>query len=298
MSYNVMTLFKKRDFMKKDCIKVSIITLIGNVLLSIFKLISGIIGRSSAMISDAIHSMSDVFSTVIVIIGINLSNKKIDKKHQYGHERFESVASIILAFMLFMTGIIIGGNGIKNIYNNHFVIPSTLPLIAAIISIITKEWMYHYTIKFSKKYNSDSLKADAWHHRSDAFSSVGSLIGIFAAIKGLKYMDLVASIIISIIIIKTSIDIFIDSINKVLDTSCDEKFVCEIKELILDTKEVNDIDLLKTRVFGNKVYVDLEISLDKDLTFSEAHNISHIVHDKIENKFSNIKHCMIHINPK
>lgn len=284
--------------MKKDCIKVSIITLIGNVLLSIFKLISGIIGRSSAMISDAIHSMSDVFSTVIVIIGINLSNKKIDKKHQYGHERFESVASIILAFMLFMTGIIIGGNGIKNIYNNHFVIPSTLPLIAAIISIITKELMYHYTIKFSKKYNSDSLKADAWHHRSDAFSSVGSLIGIYAAIKGFKYMDLVASIIISIIIIKTSIDIFIDSINKVLDTSCDEKFVCEIKELILDTKEVNDIDLLKTRVFGNKVYVDLEISLDKDLTFSEAHNISHVVHDKIENKFSNIKHCMIHINPK
>lgn len=284
--------------MKKDCIKVSIITLIGNVLLSIFKLISGIIGRSSAMISDAIHSMSDVFSTVIVIIGINLSNKKIDKKHQYGHERFESVASIILAFMLFMTGIIIGGNGIKNIYNNHFVIPSTLPLIVAIISIITKEWMYYYTIKFSKKYNSDSLKADAWHHRSDAFSSVGSLIGIYAAIKGFKYMDLVASIIISIIIIKTSIDIFIDSINKVLDTSCDEKFVCEIKELILDTKEVNDIDLLKTRVFGNKVYVDLEISLDKDLSFSEAHNISHIVHDKIENKFSNIKHCMIHINPK
>lgn len=284
--------------MKKDCIKVSIITLIGNVLLSIFKLISGIIGRSSAMISDAIHSMSDVFSTVIVIIGINLSNKKIDKKHQYGHERFESVASIILAFMLFMTGIIIGGNGIKNIYNNHFVIPSTLPLIAAIISIITKELMYHYTIKFSKKYNSDSLKADAWHHRSDAFSSVGSLIGIYAAIKGFKYMDLVASIIISIIIIKTSIDIFIDSINKVLDTSCDEKFVCEIKELILDTKEVNDIDLLKTRVFGNKVYVDLEISLDKDLSFSEAHNISHIVHDKIENKFSNIRHCMIHINPK
>lgn len=284
--------------MKKDCIKVSIITLISNVLLSIFKLISGIIGRSSAMISDAIHSMSDVFSTVIVIIGINLSNKKIDKKHQYGHERFESVASIILAFMLFMTGIIIGGNGIKNIYNNHFVIPSTLPLIAAIISIITKELMYHYTIKFSKKYNSDSLKADAWHHRSDAFSSVGSLIGIYAAIKGFKYMDLVASIIISIIIIKTSIDIFIDSINKVLDTSCDEKFVCEIKELILDTKEVNNIDLLKTRVFGNKVYVDLEISLDKDLSFSEAHNISHIVHDKIENKFSNIKHCMIHINPK
>lgn len=284
--------------MKKDCIKVSIITLIGNVLLSIFKLISGIIGRSSAMISDAIHSMSDVFSTVIVIIGINLSNKKIDKKHQYGHERFESVASIILAFMLFMTGIIIGGNGIKNIYNNHFVIPSTLPLIVAIISIITKEWMYYYTIKFSKKYNSDSLKADAWHHRSDAFSSVGSLIGIYAAIKGFKYMDLVASIIISIIIIKTSIDIFIDSINKVLDTSCDEKFVCEIKKLILDTKEVNDIDLLKTRVFGNKVYVDLEISLDKDLSFSEAHNISHIVHDKIENKFSNIKHCMIHINPK
>ena len=162
--------------MKNECIKVSIITLIINSILSIFKLISGIIGRSSAMIIDSIHSISDVISTIIVIIGIKLSNKKSDKGHQYGHERFENVASIILSFLLLITGLLIGIKGINNIYTKKFVIPTTIPLLAALISIITKEWMYWYTIKVSKKYNSDSLKADAWHHRSDALSSVGSLI--------------------------------------------------------------------------------------------------------------------------
>lgn len=284
--------------MKKECIKVSIVTLIMNTVLSIFKLIAGIIGKSSAMISDSVHSMSDVVSTIIVIIGINLSNKKSDKEHQYGHERFENVASIILSFLLLITGLLIGIKGINNIYTKNFIIPTTLPLLAALISIITKEWMYWYTIKVSKKYNSDSLKADAWHHRSDAFSSIGSLIGIYASIKGLIYMDLIASIIISIIIVKTSIDIFIESIKKMTDTSCNEETINNIKDIVLNIKEVENIDLLKTRLFGNKIYIDLEISADKNISFEESHNICHKVHDEIENKLSNVKHCMIHINPK
>lgn len=284
--------------MKNECIKVSIITLIINTILSIFKLIAGIIGRSSAMISDSIHSMSDVISTIIVIIGIKLSNKKSDKEHQYGHERFENVASIILSFLLLITGLLIGIKGINNIYTKKFVIPTTIPLLAALISIITKEWMYWYTIKVSKKYTSDSLKADAWHHRSDAFSSVGSLIGIYASIKGLIYMDLIASIIIALIIIKTSIDIFIESIRKMTDTSCNEEIINNIKDIIMNTNGVKSIDILKTRLFGNKIYIDLEISADKNITFQESHTICHKVHDEIETKIKDVKHCMIHINPK
>lgn len=284
--------------MKNECIKVSIITLITNSILSIFKLISGIIGRSSAMISDSIHSISDVISTIIVIIGIKLSNKKSDKVHQYGHERFENVASIILSFLLLITGLLIGIKGINNIYTKKFVIPTTIPLLAALISIITKEWMYWYTIKVSKKYNSDSLKADAWHHRSDALSSVGSLIGIYASIKGLIYMDLIASIIIALIIIKTSIDIFIESIRKMTDTSCNEETINNIKDIIMNTNGVKSIDILKTRLFGNKIYIDLEISADKNITFQESHTICHKVHDEIETKIKDVKHCMIHINPK
>lgn len=284
--------------MEKECIKVSITTLIGNIVLSLFKFISGIIGHSNAMISDAIHSFSDVVSTIIVIIGIKISSKKEDREHQYGHERFENVASIILAFLLFITGVLIGINGINNIRLNKYVIPTTLPLIAALISIIVKEWMYWYTINVSKKYNSDSLKADAWHHRSDAFSSIGSLIGIYATIKGLKYMDLIASIIIAIIIIKTAIEIFIEGINKMLDKSCNKETTINIENIVLKTNGVLSIDSLKTRIFGNKIYVDLEISADKNITFQESHNIAHKVHDEIENNISDIKHCMVHINPK
>ena len=173
-----------------------------------------------------------------------------------------------------------------------------IPLLAALISIITKEWMYWYTIKVSKKYNSDSLKADAWHHRSDALSSVGSLIGIYASIKGLIYMDLIASIIIALIIIKTSIDIFIESIRKMTDTSCNEETINNIKDIIMNTNGVKSIDILKTRLFGNKIYIDLEISADKNITFQESHTICHKVHDEIENKIKDVKHCMIHINPK
>ncbi len=284
--------------MEKECIKVSITTLIGNIVLSLFKFISGITGHSNAMISDAIHSFSDVVSTIIVIIGIKISSKKEDRDHQYGHERFENVASIILAFLLFITGVLIGINGINNIRLNKYVIPTTLPLIAALISIIVKEWMYWYTINISKKYNSDSLKADAWHHRGDAFSSIGSLIGIYATIKGLKYMDLIASIIIAIIIIKTAIEIFIEGINKMLDKSCNKETTINIENIVLKTKGVLSIDSLKTRMFGNKIYVDLEISADKNITFQESHNIAHKVHDEIENNISDIKHCMVHINPK
>ena len=284
--------------MEKECIKVSITTLISNIVLSLFKFISGIIGHSNAMISDAIHSFSDVVSTIIVIIGIKISSKKEDREHQYGHERFENVASIILSFLLLITGLLIGIKGINNIYTKKFVIPTMIPLLAALISIITKEWMYWYTIKVSKKYNSDSLKADAWHHRSDALSSVGSLIGIYASIKGLIYMDLIASIIIALIIIKTSIDIFIESIRKMTDTSCNEETINNIKDIIMNTNGVKSIDILKTRLFGNKIYIDLEISADKNITFQESHTICHKVHDEIENKIKDVKHCMIHINPK
>ena len=284
--------------MKEKCIRVSIITLIINVFLSFLKILSGIFGKSSAMISDGVHSLSDIISTIIVIIGLRISNKTSDKEHQYGHERFENVASIILSFLLFITGMFIGIKSISNIYNKNFIIPTTISLVAAIISILVKEWMYHYTMRTAKKYESDSLKADAWHHRSDALSSIISLLGIIFTIKGLVYMDLIASLIITIIIIAISIEIFIESINKMLDKSCSEEIEEQIKKLILSVKGVNGIDLLKTRQFGNKIYVDLEINANRNISFEESHKITHKVHDKVENEIENIKHIMIHINPK
>lgn len=284
--------------MIKDGLKVSIVTLIVNVFLSIVKLIAGVIGKSSAMISDAVHSISDVISTFIVIIGLKISNKDNDKEHQYGHERYENVASILLSFLLFITGFIIGVDGIKNLYNNTYSTPSIVALFSAILSIVVKEWMYWYTIRVAKKYNSDSLKADAWHHRSDALSSVGSLVGIGFAMLGLTYMDMVASILISILILKISIEIFVESISKMMDTSCSEEVINEIKKIVLNTKGVIEIESLKTRLFGSKIYIDLEINAKKNISFEESHNIAHKVHDRVEKRIDNVKHCMVHINPK
>lgn len=284
--------------MKKECIKVSLITIIVNIFLSGIKLVAGIFGKSSAMISDAIHSISDVLSTIVVIVGIKIADKKEDKLHPYGHERFESVASILLAFMLFITSILIGYTGIINIFEKDFIMPKFLALVASIISIVIKEWMYWYTILVAKKYNSDSLKADAWHHRSDALSSIGSLVGIAGSMLGFIYMDVIASVIISLIIVKVSIEIFIDSIKKLIDCSCDDAILEEIKNLVYEINGVIDIDNIKSRIFGNKLYIDLEINADKNISFIESHNIAHAVHDLIEERIVDVKHCMVHISPK
>lgn len=288
-----------KDF-KRTANKVSIISIIANTFLAIFKLLAGIFAHSSAMISDAIHSASDVFSSFVVIIGIKLSSKEPDKEHPYGHERLECVAAMILSVILFITGAGIFYNALKNIITgnyNSIAIPGVLALIAAIVSIAIKEAMYWYTRYYAKKIDSSALMADAWHHRSDALSSVGALIGIFFARIGYPIMDSVASIIIFIFIVKASINIFIDATNKVVDHSCDEELEKEIYNYVMKNKDVKDIDLLKTRMFGNKIYVDLEICLDEKLTLKEAHDIAESLHDKLEKKFDKVKHVMVHVNP-
>ena len=285
----------------KEGMKVSVISIIGNVFLSIFKFISGIIGKSNAMISDSIHSLSDVLSTIVVMIGLKLASKKEDVSHPYGHERIECVASFILAIFLFITGLGIGWMGIKTIFFENYSdikTPTLIALIAAIISIITKEAMYWYTRSVAKKIKSDALMADAWHHRSDALSSIGSLIGIGGAMMGFKLLDSIASIIICFCIIKVSYDIFMDSVDKMVDKACNSDFINKICDLVLSTNGVLNIDLIKTRLFGNKIYIDLEIAANQDLTLKEAHKIAQEVHDNIENNYEDVKHCMVHVNPK
>ncbi len=282
-------------------IKVSIITMIGNILLSIFKFICGWIGKSSAMISDSIHSLSDVFSTIVVMIGLKLANKKEDSDHPYGHERMECIAAFLLSVFLFMTGIGIGWLGLKTvIFSNKssIQVPTVIALIAAIISILTKEAMYWYTRNTAKKIKSNALMADAWHHRSDSLSSIGSLIGISGAMLGFKLLDPIASIIICICIIKAAFDIFIDSVDKIVDKSCSDEFIKDVKNLVLKIKGVEEIDSIKTRLFGNKVYIDIEVSADETLSLKKAHEIAQKIHDKIEKNFEEVKHCMVHMNPK
>ena len=279
--------------------RVSVITIIENAVLSVLKLLAGVIAHSNAIISDAIHSASDVFSTIVVIVGIKFASKEPDKEHPYGHERLECVTAIILAMILFMTGLGIGLEALKNIFNADYPhnAPGILAFIAAIISIIGKEGMYWYTRYYAKMIDSDALMADAWHHRSDAFSSIGALIGIGGAKLGFPIMDSIASIVISAFIAKASYDIFKDAMDKMIDHACDDEMETQIRTCVMENENVMGIDLLKTRIFGNKIYVDVEILADASCTLKEAHSIAEDVHDKIEETFPKVKHIMVYVNP-
>lgn len=280
--------------------KVSIITIIVNISLSIIKFLAGVIAHSNAMISDAIHSASDVFSTIVVIIGIKLASKEADKEHPYGHERMECVAAIVLAMILFITGLGIGGEAFKNIIHGHYSnlqVPGVLALIAAIVSIVLKEGMYWYTRYYAKKIDSSALMADAWHHRSDAFSSIGALIGIGGARLGFPIMDSIASLVIFLFIVKAAYEIFRDAMDKMVDHSCDEETEKQMRDCVMKNEHVMGIDLLQTRIFGNKIYVDVEIRADASYTLQEAHDIAEDVHDEIEHCFPKVKHIMVHVNP-
>ncbi|MDD6441710.1 MAG: cation diffusion facilitator family transporter [bacterium] len=290
---------KEADF-QKVANKVSGVSIIGNVLLSVVKLLAGIIAHSNAMISDAIHSASDVFSTVVVIIGIKLAARESDREHPYGHERLECVAAIVLAMILFLTGLGIGAEAFKNITSgnyNNLQVPGVLALFAAILSIASKEGMYWYTRYYAKKIDSSALLADAWHHRSDAFSSIGALIGIAGARLGFPVMDSVASLVIFVFIVKAALDIFKDAMDKMVDHSCDEETEKQLYDCVMKNEDVMGIDLLQTRMFGNKIYVDVEIQADGSYTLQEAHDIAEAVHDEIEQNFPKVKHIMVHVNP-
>lgn len=283
----------------KLAMHVSTISILVNLGLSIFKLLAGILAGSGAMISDAVHSASDVFSTFIVMIGVSVSGKQSDKEHPYGHERLECIASLLLAIVLFATGAGIGVNGIEKIRsgNNEIAVPGMLALIAALVSIAVKEWMYWYTRAAAKKINSGALMADAWHHRSDALSSIGSFVGVLGARLGFPVLDPIASVVICLFIIKAAWDIFIDTINKMVDKSCDDEVIDQMRKTISSQPGVLGIDLLNTRMFGSKVYVDVEITANEDLPLKEAHAIAESVHDAIEKNFEQVKHCMVHVNP-
>lgn len=277
-------------------LRVSKNTIIWNSILAFLKILIGFIAKSTAMVADGMHSFSDVITTIGVIIGLRLSHKEADKCHPYGHERIESITALFLSTVLFLVSIGIGYSGVKNIIKGDYVIPGALAIVAAIVSIVVKELMYWYTIKYANIINSPSLKADAWHHRSDSLSSIGALIGILGARMGFPFLDPLVAIIIALIIIKVAFDICKQSIVQLIDESASEEDVNIILSKIKTVDGIYEIKNLKTRQHCNKLYVDVDISVDADLSVEKGHNIATIVHNLIEED-SRIKHCMVHVNP-
>ncbi|MBQ5414728.1 MAG: cation transporter, partial [Firmicutes bacterium] len=276
------------------------VSIIGNSALSLIKLLAGIIAHSGAMISDAVHSASDVFSTIIVMIGVKISARDADEDHPYGHERFECVAAILLSAVLAVTGLMIGRSAVLSIIEREtsdITVPGLPALIAAAVSIICKEAMYWYTRHYALLLDSGALMASAWHHRSDALSSIGALVGIAGARMGYPVLEPIASLVICIFILKAAIDIFRDAMRRMVDRSSDSATEESIRRCVLSQDNVLGIDLLQTREFGSRIYVDLEITADADLTLRESHKIAESVHDTIEKNFPKVKHVMIHVNP-
>ena len=280
--------------------RVSVTSIIVNLLLAAGKLAAGLIARSSALVSDAADSASDVLSTLVVLLGLRMSGRESDKEHPYGHERIESVAGLVVAAVLAVTGVGIGYAGITRALagpHETAAVPGVLALVVALASIAIKECMYWLTLSASQKTGSTALKADAWHHRSDALSSVGSFIGVLGARLGLPVLDPIASAVISLFILKTAVDVFREAVGRLTDRACDEGLVAEIRGVILAQAGVNGIDELRTRLFGDRIYVDVEIAADAGESLAVAHETAHRVHDAIETGFPGVKHCMVHVNP-
>ena len=283
----------------REALRVSGVSIAVNLLLSVGKLAAGLIAHSGAMISDAVHSASDIFSTIIVMIGVRLSGKAADREHPYGHERMECVAAILLSVALLITGLLIGYAGVQQILHrgDSLQTPGLLALLAAAVSIAVKEGMFWYTRRWARQLGSPALMADAWHHRSDALSSIGALIGIAGARMGMPLLDPLASVVICAFIAKAAFDIFREAVDKMVDHSCDPATEAAVRERVLSHAEVRRVDLLRTREFGSRLYIELEIAVDGSLPLNQAHDIAETVHDDVERAFPQVKHIMIHVNP-
>lgn len=279
--------------------KLALVGIAGNCVLTAFKLAAGILGNSAAMVSDAIHSLSDVLATAIAYVGTKIAQKAPDESHPYGHDRFECLASVLLGAILLATGCGIGYGGVTALLSGSAgaTAPGTIALVAAAVSILTKEAMFQYTRHHARRIKSSAFEADAWHHRSDALSSVGALIGIGASMAGFPAGDALASIVICLFIFKVAYEVVSGAVNNLLDTPCDPQVEASIRNTIQSVPGIERIDLLRTRSFGSKVYVDAEVAIDGTMTLEAAHDIVEQAHDQVEQDFPDVKHIMIHPNP-
>ncbi|MDT4762607.1 cation diffusion facilitator family transporter [Sphaerochaeta sp. PS] len=271
-----------------------------NAFLSVSKLAIGFIAHSAAMINDGINNASDVVGSVIVIIGVSAAAKESDEHHQYGHERLECVASILVSGIVMALGVGLFVEGVGKIFTGsykHLPIPGVLAAIAAIGSIIIKEIMFLYTRSAAKKTGSSALMASASDSQSDVLATSAGLIGIIGSRLGIPVADSIAAIVISLFIFKVGLDIFNDGMYKMVDHACPDEVVQEIRKVVEDQQGVLRVDLLQTRMFGSRAYVDVEILAEGNQSLIQAHAIAERVHHAIEINFPQVKHCMVHVNP-
>ncbi len=268
-----------------------------NIALALVKLAAGIIAGSSAMIADAIHSGSDILTSIAVMIGLAMGSKPADEDHPYGHARLEAVAAKIVATLLIITGIGLIYSSSRILLRNEATAPGRLAVYAAILSIVVKEWMYWYTLKTAKAINSTAMVADAWHHRSDAFSSIGTLVGIVGARLAFPWLDPLSGIIVALLVCKVGIDVYLRSVQELIDSAPAPEIVDAIRQTALTQTGVIAVNDLKARLQGPTIRVDLEICVDPKTTLRDSHALAHQVEDQIMSQVDTVEAVMVHVNP-
>lgn len=285
--------------------QVTVIGSIANFLLLVLKFIAGFIGHSSAMIADAVHSLSDFVTDVIVLVFINISSKPKDEDHDYGHGKYETLATSIIGIVLLCVGVGLFWEGMGKIFGYYFrgetlESPGKIALVAALVSIVGKEILYRYTVIVGKKYNSQAVIANAWHHRSDAFSSIGTTLGIGGAIllgERWRVLDPLAAVIVSVFIVKVAFELVIPAINDLLEKSLPKEIEDEILLIITDMQEVKNPHNLRTRRIGNDFAIEVHIRVDGETTVSRAHELTLEIEHRLRERFGAATHIALHVEP-
>lgn len=281
----------------KEIKRVSIISIIGNILLTIIKAIIGFVSGSTALVADAIHSASDLFGTIVLLQGLKIAHLPPDESHPYGHHKAESITSKLLAIILMVTALGIGYEAVKILRAGSISPPGVIAVYTALLSIAVKEGMYRYGIIVGRRIKSQAVIADAWHHRSDAFSSVATLIGVGGAIFGYPFMDPLAGIIVSLLIMKTAVSIYIDAIKGLMDTAPEGSVIEDITKSASEAEGVLSVQDVKVRQYGSKYQVDMKICVDPRITVEEGHGAAARAKENIIKNNEDVLDVLIHVNP-
>ncbi|OGT43393.1 MAG: cation diffusion facilitator family transporter [Gammaproteobacteria bacterium RIFCSPHIGHO2_12_FULL_40_19] len=288
----------QNNIKEKTILFVSLINAGVNTLLAILKIIIGKIGHSQALIADGIHSFSDLISDALVFVAARASVQHPDQEHPYGHQRIETITTIVIGLILFAVSATLLDEAILRLIHRTFEKPTTTVVIAAIISIIANEWLFHYSRSRGEKINSNLLISNAWHKRSDVYISIIVLISVIGSIIGWPWLDAVGAIIIAILIIKMAIAMVWQSVQELIDHGVDEKTLAKIKKTINSVAGVRSIHQLRTRLHGNSIFVDLHIIVDPFISVSEGHHIGEEVHLKLLKNIKNLNDVTVHIDPE
>lgn len=288
----------------KEIFKVTIIGSVVNVLLLVLKFVAGVLGHSSAMVADAVHSLSDFLTDIVVLVFVKISGKPKDKSHEYGHGKFETLALTIIGLMLVVVALGIISNGVTKIDDffegQTLEAPGMLALWAAVASIVLKEAVYRYSIIKARKLDSQALEANAWHHRSDALSSIGTLVGVGGAIfLGQRWviLDPIASVVVGVFIGKVAFDLLKNGVGDLTDKALPESVEQEILKMVSEVKNVGNPHNLKTRRVGNHYAIELHIKMNGDITLTQAHDKATEIENLLRSKYGPETHVGVHVEP-